>query len=98
MNPVIEFEKLVEDENFLQPLGRGVWLMDDHRWALKVWETERTHGQYTLVHADYHWVWPPERTYSKLAGLKVLMNLERRAGGEDVPPMGELTGLLQTST
>ena len=29
-------------------------------------------------------VWPPERTCSKLAGLKVLMNLARRAGGEDV--------------
>lgn len=29
--------------------------MDDHRWALKVWEVERMHHHYTLVHADYHW-------------------------------------------
>lgn len=29
--------------------------MDDHRWALKVWEVERRHDHYTLVHTDYHW-------------------------------------------
>ena len=29
--------------------------MDDHRWALKVWETERKRQAYTLIHADHHW-------------------------------------------
>lgn len=51
----LDFDTLNEDESFLANLGRGVWLMDDHRWALKVWETERRHDHYTLVHADYHW-------------------------------------------
>jgi UPF0489 domain len=46
---------LVEDDSYLANIGSGVWLMDDHRWALKVWETERANGSYTLVHADYHW-------------------------------------------
>lgn len=46
---------LAEDDSYLANIGSGVWLMDDHRWALKVWETERTKNSYTLVHADYHW-------------------------------------------
>ncbi|WP_440216650.1 UPF0489 family protein [Chromobacterium piscinae] len=29
--------------------------MDDHRWALKVWETEKRADHYVLAHADYHW-------------------------------------------
>lgn len=51
----LNFSAIVEDENYLAHLGQGVWLMDDHRWALKVWETERKSHQYSLVHADYHW-------------------------------------------
>lgn len=50
-----DYVSLVEDDSYLANIGNGVWLMDDHRWALKVWETERTHSSYTLVHADYHW-------------------------------------------
>jgi len=53
--PVPDFAALIEDPAYLASLGYGVWLMDDHRWALKVWETERRHDHYTLVHADYHW-------------------------------------------
>jgi len=51
----IDFDSLVKDDQFLTNVGEGIWLMDDHRWALKVWETERKHNSYTLVHADYHW-------------------------------------------
>jgi len=51
----LDFDTLNEDDLFLANLGRGVWLMDDHRWALKVWETERKNNHYTLIHADYHW-------------------------------------------
>ena len=54
MSP-LDFDALREDSSFLVDLGRGVWLMDDHRWALKVWEVERKHDHYALVHADYHW-------------------------------------------
>ena len=50
-----DFDTLDEDDSLLADLGSGVWLMDDHRWALKVWETERACAHYTLVHADYHW-------------------------------------------
>jgi hypothetical protein len=56
MNSVsVKFDSLVEDDQLLINLGKGVWLMDNHRWALKVWETERKHTRYSLVHADYHW-------------------------------------------
>lgn len=56
MKPVpVDFDSLVEDDQFLTNIGQGIWLMDDHRWALKVWETERKHNRYTLIHADYHW-------------------------------------------
>lgn len=51
----VDFDSLAEDDQFLVNIGEGIWLMDDHRWALKVWETEHKHGSYTLVHADYHW-------------------------------------------
>lgn len=46
---------LTADDSFLADLGKGVWLMDDHRWALKVWETQRRDCRYSLIHADYHW-------------------------------------------
>lgn len=56
MSPMtVDFDSLVEDDQFLTHVGEGIWLMDNHRWALKVWETERRHDSYTLVHADYHW-------------------------------------------
>lgn len=55
MMTTINFSELVENDNFLVALGHGVWLMDNHRWALKVWETEKTNQCYSLIHADYHW-------------------------------------------
>jgi hypothetical protein len=48
-------ELLAENDEYLAHVGNGVWLMDDHRWALQVWETERKSSGYTLIHADYHW-------------------------------------------
>ncbi len=53
--PLPDCSSLVENPDYLTDLGSGVWLMDDHRWALKVWETQRAHRAYTLVHADFHW-------------------------------------------
>lgn len=53
--PVPDFESLVEDDSYLVNLGDGVWLMDNHRWALQVWESERKCNSYSLIHADYHW-------------------------------------------
>ena len=50
-----DFSSLEEDTQYLSNLGNGVWLMDDHRWALYVWESEKRYRQYTLLHADYHW-------------------------------------------
>lgn len=44
------------NDDYLEDLGAGVWLMDDHRWALIAWERCRGVGQrYVLMHADYHW-------------------------------------------
>lgn len=49
---------LKPDDKFLIALNDGVWLMDDHKWALLAWErhAEEACGKpYTLIHADYHW-------------------------------------------
>lgn len=50
-----DFSQLAPNDHFLEDLGQGVWLMDDHRWAILVWEEQRKRSQYTLVHADQHW-------------------------------------------
>jgi hypothetical protein len=52
LNPLI-FEK---NDDYLECLGSNVWLMDNHKWALYVWERSRlSKGAYTLVHVDFHW-------------------------------------------
>lgn len=53
--PIPNFGLLVKDDDYVAHIGSGVWLMDDHRWAFQVWETERSSDSYTLIHADYHW-------------------------------------------
>lgn len=55
MNPLVNFSKLIENDDYLVELGRSIWLMDNHRWALKVWETELKSQFYSLIHVDYHW-------------------------------------------
>ena len=45
-----------KDDEYFEDLGANVWLMDNHKWALYVWEINRQKsGFYTLVHVDYHW-------------------------------------------
>lgn len=54
----IDFEALRQDNDFYIDLGDGVWLMDNHKWALYAWEFVRLQEgipKFTLVHADYHW-------------------------------------------
>ena len=51
-------EDLQEDGEFLTDLGNGLWLMDDHKWALYIWDRYRAHSgihRFSLFHADYHW-------------------------------------------
>ena len=54
----VDFRKLREDPDLLKQLPVGIWLMDDHKWALLVWEQHRRQAgghQYSLMHADFHW-------------------------------------------
>lgn len=54
----VDIKSLKRDDNFCVDLGESVWLMDNHKWALYVWEFFRQKaggGRYTLAHADYHW-------------------------------------------
>lgn len=53
--PPINLPNLEPSDDFLVSLGKNVWLMDNHRWALLVWEEQRTQEKYSLVHADQHW-------------------------------------------
>jgi len=54
----VNVESLKRDDHFCIDLGGSVWLMDNHKWALYVWESFRQQaggGRFTLAHADYHW-------------------------------------------
>jgi hypothetical protein len=54
----IEFQALQRDDGYLVDLGADTWLMDNHKWALWVWERHRLNvgvDKFTLAHADHHW-------------------------------------------
>lgn len=51
----MDFTKLNPCDSFVAHMGKNIWLMDNHRWALLVWEEQRSAPTYTLVHADKHW-------------------------------------------
>jgi hypothetical protein len=49
------FADLKPDDEFLQALPHGVWLMDNHKWALSVWAHHHMGPRRWLFHADHHW-------------------------------------------
>jgi hypothetical protein len=54
----VDVESLKRDDDYCVDLQQSVWLMDNHKWALYVWEIFRQltgGGRFTLAHADYHW-------------------------------------------
>jgi hypothetical protein len=54
----IHFESLQADDAYRADLGNGLWVMDNHKWALWIWESHREKAgfdKFTLAHADHHW-------------------------------------------
>ncbi len=51
----IPFGDLKPDDEFVEPLPYGVWLMDNHKWALSVWAHHHVGPRRWLFHADHHW-------------------------------------------
>jgi len=52
----MDYAALLPDDDYCVQIGPGLWLMDNHKWALVAWERERARGQrYVLLHADFHW-------------------------------------------
>ncbi len=53
----VDYTKLEENPAYFEDLGAGIWLMDDHRWALVAWDraAKGSDKPYVLVHADFHW-------------------------------------------
>ena len=54
----VDFESLEQNDEYVMALGANVWLMDNHKWALWVWEQHSIAtgiDKFTLAHADYHW-------------------------------------------
>lgn len=43
------------DNDFCREIAPGVWVMDEHKWALYVWNINRNILPEILFHADYHW-------------------------------------------
>jgi len=37
----LDYATLTPDDAYLVQLGPGVWLMDNHKWALVAWERQR---------------------------------------------------------
>ncbi|MBQ0937560.1 UPF0489 family protein [Ideonella paludis] len=73
----LEYSKLAPDSDYLVQLGSGVWLMDNHKWALVAWERQRIDGKrYVLLHADFHWdgvddFWPDDSPREELLAAGV---------------------------
>ncbi|MFZ6842842.1 UPF0489 family protein [Undibacterium sp. RuTC16W] len=51
----LDISTLRPNDNLLTHIGKNIWLMDDHRWAIYAWESQRKTNKYDLVHADFHW-------------------------------------------
>lgn len=54
----VDFSALEADADYFEPLSSDIWLMDDHKWALFIWDQLRQKARgvrYSLIHADYHW-------------------------------------------
>lgn len=55
----IDYQTLVRDDEYVKDLGATTWLMDNHKWALWVWErcaaNSSANPKFTLAHADHHW-------------------------------------------
>lgn len=44
------------DDGYFEHLESDIWLMDNHKWALYIWEQYRKENKkYMLVHVDHHW-------------------------------------------
>lgn len=53
-----DFEALGEDDHYYAEIGRNIWLMDNHKWAMYIWDQFRKQSEiprFSLVHADFHW-------------------------------------------
>lgn len=56
--PPIKYNELIEDSEYYQDLGKNIWLVDNHKWALYIWELFRESKKedvFSLIHIDYHW-------------------------------------------
>lgn len=44
------------NDNYFEEVESNIWLMDNHKWALYIWERYKLENEfYKLVHVDYHW-------------------------------------------
>lgn len=54
----LDYQALERNDEYITDLGFETWLMDNHKWALWVWERHAEGAgvrKFTLAHADYHW-------------------------------------------
>ena len=44
------------NDEYYESIGNGMWLMDNHKWSLVIWNRECISSvTYLLAHVDYHW-------------------------------------------
>jgi hypothetical protein len=49
---------LKKDDEYFEEISKNIWLMDNHKWAYYVWESNRElfgDIKAPIVHVDYHW-------------------------------------------
>jgi len=47
-----------ENDEYYEEIAKGIWLMDNHRWAYYIWESNRqifNDEMAPIIHIDFHW-------------------------------------------
>lgn len=48
-------KRLKEEDLYYAEIGHSIWLMNDHKWALLVWDKSCNLRPAILAHLDWHW-------------------------------------------
>lgn len=56
MPPQLSNNIFKKNDDYYELIGNDIWLMDNHKWALVIWDKYRNISKkYALIHIDYHW-------------------------------------------
>ena len=54
--PSLDDRVFINNDEYYELVGNGIWLMDNHKWSFFIWNSEiKDNSKYLLAHVDYHW-------------------------------------------